>query len=278
MDRSIILKNFDEFYFEEPTILISKKCDSEKVTNKVSWWSWLTFASEPTLNEPTLNESTAPTLNESLGHSIYEWFQSLTSRLVPAYHSDPSSGHLTTDEFVQAGNHLTQISSNWVWASSPIVKFPELPTTKQHLVNQGVTCHSRANFKIDEDQVGQDESWSCPVIRSDSQTEELHIYDLSITYDSATGTPRLWLLGYNENGSPLSMKQMVNDICPNYAGRTVTLISHPITTIPNISLHPCRHAEGMKSLINNTTDFSVDKYLTLFIHLVASAIPTIDLT
>lgn len=29
-------------------------------------------------------------------------------------------------------------------------------------------------------------------------------YDLSITYDEYTKTPRLWLTGYSENGAPLT--------------------------------------------------------------------------
>ena len=33
-------------------------------------------------------------------------------------------------------------------------------------------------------------------------------YDLSITYDFYTQTPRLWLTGYNEEGNPLSQAEI----------------------------------------------------------------------
>ena len=33
-------------------------------------------------------------------------------------------------------------------------------------------------------------------------------YDLSITYDMYTQTPRLWLTGYNEEGQPLSQTEI----------------------------------------------------------------------
>lgn len=33
-------------------------------------------------------------------------------------------------------------------------------------------------------------------------------YDVSITYDNYYRTPRIWLFGYNENGSPLSTEQV----------------------------------------------------------------------
>lgn len=33
-------------------------------------------------------------------------------------------------------------------------------------------------------------------------------YDLSITYDFYTQTPRLWLTGYNEDGNPLTQAEI----------------------------------------------------------------------
>lgn len=33
-------------------------------------------------------------------------------------------------------------------------------------------------------------------------------YDLSITYDFYTQTPRLWLTGFNEDGNPLSQAEI----------------------------------------------------------------------
>ena len=52
-------------------------------------------------------------------------------------------------------------------------------------------------------------------------------YDLSITYDFYTQTPRLWLTGFNEEGSPLSQAEIFEDIAADYAKKTVTMEKHP---------------------------------------------------
>lgn len=52
-------------------------------------------------------------------------------------------------------------------------------------------------------------------------------YDLSITYDFYTQTPRLWLTGYSETGTPLSQEEIFEDIDADYAKKTVTMENHP---------------------------------------------------
>lgn len=52
-------------------------------------------------------------------------------------------------------------------------------------------------------------------------------YDLSITYDKYYQTPRIWLLGYNEDGVPLTPPEMFQDIMQDYANKTVTMEAHP---------------------------------------------------
>ena len=37
-------------------------------------------------------------------------------------------------------------------------------------------------------------------------------YDLSITYDNFYKTPRIWLFGFDENGSVLRQEQLFEDI------------------------------------------------------------------
>lgn len=39
---------------------------------------------------------------------------------------------------------------------------------------------------------------------SDDMVRKVRKYDLSITYDFYTCTPRLWLTGYSEDGQPLT--------------------------------------------------------------------------
>jgi len=106
-------------------------------------------------------------------------------------------------------------------------------------------------------------------------------YDLNITYDNYYRTPRLWLVGYDENTKPLSIDQMYDDISEDHAKKTVTFETHPhVPGTPMASIHPCKHAEVMKKLINLMADsnkeLEVYSYLMVFLKFVQSVIPTIE--
>ena len=105
-------------------------------------------------------------------------------------------------------------------------------------------------------------------------------YDISITYDFYYRTPRLWLFGYDEKGVPLTKDQMFEDIMSDYANKTVTLESHPHQGLNSISIHPCRHAEVMKKIIDRTTDnggkVNVTQAMFIFLKFIASVVPTIE--
>jgi len=75
-------------------------------------------------------------------------------------------------------------------------------------------------------------------------------YDLSITYDFYTQTPRLWLTGYNEDGQPLTRDEIFEDIAADYAKKTVTIEAHPHSGVKQASIHPCNHAKVMKTIID----------------------------
>jgi ubiquitin-like-conjugating enzyme ATG3 len=121
--------------------------------------------------------------------------------------------------------------------------------------------------------------------QSNAQEEDVFIptrtYDLNITYDNYYRTPRLWLCGYDENNKPLTIDQMYEDISEDHAKKTVTFESHPhIPGTLMASIHPCRHAEVMKKLINLVADsgkeLEVYSYLMVFLKFVQSVIPTIE--
>jgi ubiquitin-like-conjugating enzyme ATG3 len=63
-------------------------------------------------------------------------------------------------------------------------------------------------------------------------------------------TPRLWLIGYSEDGQPLTEKEMFEDIMADYANKTVTMEPHPNTGLVHVSIHPCNHAKVMKKIID----------------------------
>lgn len=106
-------------------------------------------------------------------------------------------------------------------------------------------------------------------------------YDLHITYDKYYQTPRLWLIGYDENRTMLSVEQMYEDVSQDHAKKTVTMESHPHLSGPNMaSVHPCRHAEVMKKIIETVMEsggeMGVHSYLIVFLKFVQTVIPTIE--
>ncbi|RZC14266.1 ubiquitin-like-conjugating enzyme ATG3 [Asbolus verrucosus] len=118
---------------------------------------------------------------------------------------------------------------------------------------------------------------------ADEDGEIIHTrtYDLHITYDKYYQTPRLWLTGYNEHHKPLSVEELYQDVSKDYAMKTVTMETHPHLSVPKMaSVHPCRHAEVMKSIIETVTEgggeLGVHMYLIIFLKFMQSVIPTIE--
>jgi ubiquitin-like-conjugating enzyme ATG3 len=68
---------------------------------------------------------------------------------------------------------------------------------------------------------------SKPDASSSVSTVKVRRYDVSITYDNYYRTPRVWLNGYNEDGSPLEPERIFEDVMQDYAKRTVTIDTHP---------------------------------------------------
>uniref|UniRef100_A0A7N8WTM6 Ubiquitin-like-conjugating enzyme ATG3 n=1 Tax=Mastacembelus armatus TaxID=205130 RepID=A0A7N8WTM6_9TELE len=106
-------------------------------------------------------------------------------------------------------------------------------------------------------------------------------YDLYITYDKYYQTPRLWLFGYDENRQPLTVEQMYEDISQDHVKKTVTIENHPHLPPPAMcSVHPCRHAEVMKKIIETVAEgggeLGVHMYLLIFLKFVQAVIPTIE--
>jgi len=106
-------------------------------------------------------------------------------------------------------------------------------------------------------------------------------YDLNITYDKYYQTPRLWLFGYDETRKPLTVDEMYEDFSADHANKTITIESHPhLPGPPQASVHPCRHAQVMKKLIDQITEgggeLGVHMYLIVFLKFVQAIIPTIE--
>jgi ubiquitin-like-conjugating enzyme ATG3 len=81
---------------------------------------------------------------------------------------------------------------------------------------------------------------------------QLRTYNLYIMYSPYYRTPRLYLSGYADSGSPLEPERMMEDIVGDYKDKTVTLEPFPFveSALRMASVHPCRHAAVMKLLLD----------------------------
>ncbi|KAI0929952.1 hypothetical protein AcV5_006783 [Taiwanofungus camphoratus] len=79
---------------------------------------------------------------------------------------------------------------------------------------------------------------------------QVRTYDVMITYDKYYQTPRIWLIGYDENGTPLTPSQIFQDVSADHAFKTVTIDPFPHSaSLQAASVHPCKHASVMKKVI-----------------------------
>ncbi|KAM5180166.1 ubiquitin-like-conjugating enzyme ATG3 [Mantella aurantiaca] len=118
-------------------------------------------------------------------------------------------------------------------------------------------------------------------VGGDDAILQTRTYDLYITYDKYYQTPRLWLFGYDEQRKPLTVENMYEDISQDHVKKTVTIENHPhLPPPPMCSVHPCRHAEVMKKIIETVAEgggeLGVHMYLLIFLKFVQAVIPTIE--
>lgn len=118
-------------------------------------------------------------------------------------------------------------------------------------------------------------------VAGDDAILQTRTYDLYITYDKYYQTPRLWLFGYDEQRKPLTVENMYEDISQDHVKKTVTIENHPhLPPPPMCSVHPCRHAEVMKKIIETVAEgggeLGVHMYLLIFLKFVQAVIPTIE--
>lgn len=60
-----------------------------------------------------------------------------------------------------------------------------------------------------------------------SINKKVRKYDLSITYDYFHQTPRMWFVGYSNDGRLLTQTELLEDVMAEYANKTVTFEDHP---------------------------------------------------
>jgi len=111
---------------------------------------------------------------------------------------------------------------------------------------------------IDENAEDDDEDYE--VTAGSESNPNKRSYDLYIHYSTAYRVPRMYLIGYDSNGSPLTPNEMFDDISSDYRDKTVTIEKAPfLDDTTSISIHPCRHAAVMKVLIGKAIQAAKQK-------------------
>lgn len=77
------------------------------------------------------------------------------------------------------------------------------------IINHDKEEEKKEEEAFDLDDLDDDNMFATPVVKEEEKNNKDMIrkvrkYDLSITYDFYTRTPRLWLTGYSEEGQPLT--------------------------------------------------------------------------
>lgn len=135
------------------------------------------------------------------------------------------------------------------------------------------------------DSMSSDEEKDNKNIRNiDNEKKENKIkrfYEVYITYDFYYNTPRFWLSGKNYKGALLTNNEIFEDILSEYKDKTVTFEKFPHINIDMASIHPCRHADVIKFLVNeamnNGEEIKVQQYLFIFLKFISSVMPTLEI-
>jgi len=103
---------------------------------------------------------------------------------------------------------------------------------------------------LEEEDAGQAPVKIEPVQVAKGNLLQVRTYDVMITYDKYYQTPRIWLVGFDEAGNPLTQSQVFQDVSADHAFKTVTIEPFPHSSkLSAVSVHPCKHASVMKKVI-----------------------------
>lgn len=165
---------------------------------------------------------------------------------------------------------------------------PPIPPASTSAPSAAAAAAAVAVADFEEEDLALDSATVAPVVATGaaasgagSTVRSARRYDVSITYDKYYQTPRIWLFGYDENGSPLTPERIFDDVISDYSNRTVTLDPHPHVSLPHASVHPCQHGVAMKRVVEElmaggSAAPSTDQYLFIFLKFMQSVIPTIE--
>lgn len=123
---------------------------------------------------------------------------------------------------------------------------PSTSTSQDHSQDEAYDIEDLEEIGLEDDSA-QDAA----VYVTDSKNASTRTYNLFITYSTSYRVPKFYLSGFSQNGSPLKPDEMFEDIVGDYKDKTVTIEKAPFEEdLTLISIHPCRHANVMRILLD----------------------------
>ncbi|CAH3119255.1 unnamed protein product [Pocillopora meandrina] len=218
--------------------------------------------------------------------------QFLYTKNVPCYkrckemeHQEENEAIVEPDEdggWVDTHHHLDPSGEQAVTGTQESFAEMTLESDKATFEESGMLESDEATLSIKPTSKAESEAEGATDANASGGILQTRTYDMYITYDKYYQTPRLWLFGYNEirNREPLAVEEMYEDMSQDHAKKTVTLEAHPHLPMTMASVHPCRHADVMKKIIQTVADgggeLGVHMYLLIFLKFVQAVIPTIE--
>jgi ubiquitin-like-conjugating enzyme ATG3 len=218
-------------------------------------------------------------------------------------------GQITPEEFVTAGDYLIRFSPSWAWTrgNTDCLK-TYLPPDKQFLTLRNIACRSRAKSMeskhVDDFDFAVDDHVlpPSPVTETDTDSDyedmpaaytptapdvvsastDIRYYEMTIVYDNYYRTPRIFIRGETVDGRPLYPDEVMDDIMQDYVNKTATIDPHPHTGVHYVGIHPCRHAQTMKRILDTFSSQNKGKYpeihsyMFIFLKFINSMIPTLE--
>ncbi|KAE9403910.1 hypothetical protein BT96DRAFT_989892 [Gymnopus androsaceus JB14] len=215
--------------------------------------------------------------DSSAGEDADEWVETHSGRK-PNLDSAANPGEIADipdaqDEELSSG--VGNMSLGNVPAMSEIPDIDEIPDMEEEDLEEGddATAATKATPNvIDASQVEV----------ATGNLLQVRTYDVMITYDKYYQTPRIWLLGFDENRTPLTPSQIFQDVSADHAFKTVTIEPFPHSA----SLQAARKASGLGKddkaaaalleKMKKWRECEFDFYLVVFLKFIASIVPTIE--
>lgn len=161
-----------------------------------------------------------------------EWVQTHAGRTAPTSHPDEIDD-IPDDDAVTADMQRMNLKANESMPSED-----DIPDMEEEDLEDALNSNIVASVKPTQPEA------------NNNNIQKTRKYDAMITYDKLYQTPRLWLLGYDENGTPLKPQQVFEDVSADHANKTVTIEPFPhSTSLTLASVHPCKHASVMRKVI-----------------------------